>query len=144
MKANKTSYIFILQLLLSTTNIQSSGFIPGTPIKMVVHNHVIVISIPYLVARVAPIAKTILTAVGTYLGVHFAKKAAHKHHADDKNSYSSSTDSGSYYPDPNDPNDDRNKTKNDEHPHGIYKDAPYHHKNSGDYKKSPCIMNPIN
>jgi len=45
---------------------------------------------------------------------------------------------GGGWQDPNDPNNDKNKTNNDEHPHGIYKDAPYHHKNArGNKSKCP-------
>lgn len=109
--------------------------------NVVVHNAAPAIVVPFtmVVARVAPIAKTVFTAIGTYLGVHFAKKAAHKRsHIKDTDSNYSSTDYGDYYPDPGDPNNDKNK--NNEHPHGIYKDVPYHHKNSGKYK-SPCPDN---
>lgn len=109
--------------------------------NIIVHNHVVVISLPHIVARMAPVAKTILTGIGTYLSVHFAKKAAHKQsRVKNTDSDYSSSNYGRYYPDPNDPNNDKDKKKDNEHPHGIYKDAPYHHKNSG-HNKSPCPDN---
>lgn len=86
---------------------------------------------------IAPIIKTCLAAGTALLGVHFAKRKMHQHYAGNIDSHSSSSNYNSYYPDPNDPNDDKNKTKN-EHPHGIYKDAPYHHKNAyGNKSKCP-------
>jgi hypothetical protein len=100
--------------------------------NILVHNAVpvIVISIPAIVSTITPIVETLLATAGTFLGVHFiAKKFKHKQHASSMNS-SSSNNYGSYYPDPNDPENDKNKRNDKEHPHGIYKDADYHHKNS--------------
>jgi len=110
-------------------------------LNTVVHNTVpvIIVYFPVFVAKAVPVIQTCLTAAATFFGVHFAKKAKHKSKMLSIDSYSSN-DYDNYYPDPNDPNDDKNKTNNKEHPHGIYKDADYHHKNSTN-GKSPCPDN---
>ena len=109
-------------------------------LDIIVHNagpFVLVLSIPTLVAEVIPVIKTCLAVGGTLLGAHFAKKISKKDVSDSYNSPSTNCDGNS--PDPNDPDDEKNnKTHKDKHPHGIYKDAPYHHKNSCNGKsKSP-------
>ncbi len=109
--------------------------------NILVHNAVpvVVISLPVIVSTTTPAIQTCLAAAATFLGVYFAKKFKHKLHASPINS-SSSNNYRSYYPDPNDPKDDKNKRNDKEHPHGIYKDADYHHKNSSG-SKSPSPDN---
>lgn len=106
-----------------------------------VHNTVpvIVISIPAIVSTIIPVVKTCLVAGATFFGIHLAKKSHSTRKTEDIN-FSSSSSYGIYYPNPNDPNDDKDKTKDNEHPHGIYKDASYHHKNSKS-GKSPAPNN---
>jgi hypothetical protein len=111
-----------------------------SPHNIVVHNTgpVMVVYLPAIVSTITPIVETLLATVATFFGIQFfAKKVKQKQFASHYN-YSSSNNSGSYYPDPNDPHDDKNKRNDKEHPHGIYKDAPYHHKNSsGSKSQSP-------
>ncbi len=156
----------ILPLLLYITSIKPESFFPNKLVKTTLdsscveqlksrylilfyaldNNHlvnntipVVVVYFPVIIAKAIPVIQTCLTAATTFLGVHFAKKAQHKLRASSLNS-SSSNNYSSYYPDPNDPNNDKNKSNNKEHPHGIYKDADYHHKNSTN-RKSPCPDN---
>lgn len=106
--------------------------------NIIVHN--IVIAVPLfssVVPVIAPAIKTCLIAGAGLIGAHFAKKIKHK-----QKSFSHVTHTNTYngnWHDPNDPNKDKNKN-DDNHPHGIYKDAPYHHKNAGG-AKSKCPDN---
>lgn len=109
--------------------------------NIIAHNTgpVMILYLPVIISTVTPIVKTFFAAATTFFSVHFAKKIKHKLQTSSMTSSSSST-SGSYYPDPNNPNDDKNKTDDRGHPHGVYRDAGYHHKNSTN-GKSPSPEN---
>ncbi len=162
MKIKNLLCSFIFSFFFYAPHIKSEGLLPQTAVKkalehsyiqrffplktnhipqlnILVHNTIpiVVVYFPVIVAKAFPVIQSCLTAAATFLGIHFAKKAKNKSKMSSMDSYSSNN-YDSYYPDPNDPNDDKNKTNDKEHPHGIYRDAPYHHKNSsGSKSKSP-------
>ena len=81
-----------------------------SPYNIIVHNIVPVMFIAWpLAPTIIPAIKTCIFTGATLLGIHFAKKATHKQYASDKNI--SSTSHNNYYPDPNDPNNYKNKEK---------------------------------
>ncbi len=108
-----------------------------SPLDIVAHNAapIMVVMVIETIAEIAPIIKTGLTIGATLLRAHFAKKRAHKKFSSNAHNDVPSNNYSYNSPDPNDPNNNQNK----EHPHGIYKDAPYHHKNSR--RKSKCPNN---
>lgn len=68
---------------------------------------------------IAPVAQACIAAGLAFFGFHFSKKSNSNRYASDNNSYSSSSNHGSYYPNPNNPNDpdDKNKNHKNDHPH---------------------------
>ncbi|HSC25170.1 MAG TPA: hypothetical protein VLB80_03085, partial [Candidatus Babeliales bacterium] len=88
------------------------------------------ITFPLLVRPIVEIVKVGLTIGGTFLAAHCATKIAKKNRniPNDAIQNHNIIANGDVWQDP--------ENDNKKHPHGIYKDVPYYHKNSKKHEKS--------
>lgn len=115
--------------------------------NIIVHNSPIIAlslhTIPQIIPVIAQIAHTGLTIGVTLLGINciqkiFGKNKHKQRHItnNSSNAYGSFNGGGWNDPDNNENDDDHNQ----KHPHGLYENSPYHHRNSRG-TKSPCPKN---
>ena len=113
-----------------------------SPYDIIAHNSPEVVL--HIFSSITPaIMQTIGAVCATLFGAHIAQKISKKHRLEIMNAASNSNTNSDFgggggWQDPEEDDDKNNDNK--EHPHGIYEDAGYHHKNS-DGTKSPCPKN---